>query len=642
MTRPSITLNVNPHTEVQAQRKRELESKLDDEVVNLELLQTSLKKTDMLTEKMQTILSSFDQRLSKLETFILPIYKSTQKLTKMHTNIDSALAQIEGFTSTLSVIKQHEAIVTKGPQGIPLAVYLESISKLKESLQNLETTKYKSSERKIQALKDTLWKGIRQLDEMFSQKLQAASDAIDPSAYQVDDDVVPSPIPDAQLSELHNLASALAESLIEIGPISAFIKQYEEIRSAHLVKSLASICQTTKDEELKSVHQRGTYQKGSSLLTQYGKNLLILLNTEHALHLKIIPKHHAVTTFAQTIVLSVDGFLDACESMLNRVRRNIQRRDINDVYMLIDVWDDLSNLFGKHVGLLAYCGKKGHDIDLVLANCSATAISYFKEVYDEFRVDSEKKQAALSVDGTVHETTSKTINTLKRLLDFSLAMEHIIMSSQGNPGALPVTSFPEFVSKMIEALVTDLEIKSRGYKKSTLTTLFLLNNFHYILKGLKSCRLVDNLNSDTLDMVEKSIKKQLDVYRSSWMPLIEHLMDTTKISDQRIVTILSKPQREAVKERFKNFNKDFDEMFQTQKAYAIPDVELRAQVIKEVRQVLLPMYNRFYDRYVETEFSKNKEKYIKYDKDALTGALDKFFDASSESMVGRQWGRTQE
>ncbi|KAH6561404.1 hypothetical protein BASA62_009841 [Batrachochytrium salamandrivorans] len=595
MTGPNLTLNVNPHSEAQAELKRELESKLEREVEKLELLESSLKKTDKLTEQMQTILGSFDQRLSKLETFILPIYRSTQKLTKMHTNIDTALAQIENFTCTFSVIKQHEAIVTKGPQGISFSVYLESISKLKESLQSLETTKYKSSERKIQALKDTLWKGIRQLDEMFAQKLQAASDEVDPTIYQAGDDIIPSSFSDTQLSELHYLAGALAESLVEIGPISAFIKLYEDIRSAHLIKSLLTVSQASKDEELKSVHQRGTYKKGSGLLIQYGKTLLIALNVEHALHLKIIPKHHAVMTFAQTISAPVDGFLDALESMLNRVKRNIQRREINDVYMLIDVWDELSVLFGRHSALLAYCGKKGHDIDILLTNCSNTAILYFKEVYDEFKVDTEKKQAALSVDGTVHETTSK-----------------------GKPGSLPVSSFPDFISKMIDALLTDLEIR------------------------IKSCKLADNVSSNVIDTIEKSIKKQLDVYRNSWMPLIEYLMDTTKISDQKIITTLSKQHREVIKERFRGFNKDFDELFQTQKAYAIPDVELRAQVVKEVKQVLLPMYNRFYDRYIETDFSKNKEKYIKYDKDTLTVTLEKFFDASSEAIVTRQWGRGQE
>jgi hypothetical protein len=107
-------------------------------------------------------------------------------------------------------------------------------------------------------------------------------------------------------------------------------------------------------------------------------------------------------------------------------------------------------------------------------------------------------------------------------------------------------------------------------------------------------------------------------------------MDNTKISDSKIQTQLTKQQRDSIKEKFKSFNTEFEEAYTTQKSYAIPDVELRAQVIKEVRQILCPMFNRFYDRYTtNVEFTKNVDKYIKYNKEDLNSLLDKFFDNSA-------------
>ena len=191
-------------------------------------------------------------------------------------------------------------------------------------------------------------------------------------------------------------------------------------------------------------------------------------------------------------------------------------------------------------------------------------------------------------------------------------------------------TFSEYVAQLTETLLLDLDVKSKGYKKPTLATLFLLNNLHYILKSVKGTKLSEILGQERVEMIETSIKKQLDLYRISWMPIVEHLMDTMKISDGgKIITTLNSKQRDVIKEKFKNFNKDFDELYQVQKTYAIPDVELRAQVVKEVKQVLIPMYNRFYDRYTEIEFTKNPDKYIKYNKEMLVAALDQFFDASS-------------
>ena len=149
----------------------------------------------------------------------------------------------------------------------------------------------------------------------------------------------------------------------------------------------------------------------------------------------------------------------------------------------------------------------------------------------------------------------------------------------------------------MEYLIQDIDMKAKLYKKPVLAALFILNNVHYILKSIKGTGLTGIIELSMIENLEKIIKRQLDNYRLSWIPLIEHLMDNTKISENgKIVTQLSSKQKEAIKDRFKNFNKDFEEVFTTQKSYAIPDPELRSQVIKEVRQILCPMFDRFYDR----------------------------------------------
>ena len=106
-------------------------------------------------------------------------------------------------------------------------------------------------------------------------------------------------------------------------------------------------------------------------------------------------------------------------------------------------------------------------------------------------------------------------------------------------------------------------------------------------------------------------------------------MDNTAITTGKISNSLNKQQKEQIKEKFKSFNKEFDEVLLTQKGYAIPDVELRAQVLKEVRVILCPMYNRFHDKYTTAvEFTRNPEKYIKYNKQELESQLEKLFNTS--------------
>jgi hypothetical protein len=226
----------------------------------------------------------------------------------------------------------------------------------------------------------------------------------------------------------------------------------------------------------------------------------------------------------------------------------------------------------------------------------SVVLGYFKDFFDELNSDI-KKQAVLSLDGTVNETTSNTITCIKKIFEYNSAIQSMIEENKTGQLGFPGTSTKDYMNKILELLVEDIESKSKSYKKPILSILFSLNNSHYILKSVKGTLLGDLIQSSVIENVESILKKNLDAYRSSWVPICEYLMDNQKVEGGKIVTQLSKAQRETIKEKFKGFNKEFEETVISQKGLAIPDVELRVQVIKEVRTILCPMFNRFYDKF---------------------------------------------
>ena len=48
-----------------------------------------------------------------------------------------------------------------------------------------------------------------------------------------------------------------------------------------------------------------------------------------------------------------------------------------------------------------------------------------------------------------------------------------------------------------------------------------------------------------------------------------------------------------------------------------------------VPPLILPKYNSFYDKYVNVQFSKNTDKYIKYTPAQVSGLIDSFFDVAA-------------
>ena len=63
-------------------KKREIEAKLEEETASIAWLKESLQKSDNLATNMLNILTSFEERLCKLESTILPVHKETTDLQR--------------------------------------------------------------------------------------------------------------------------------------------------------------------------------------------------------------------------------------------------------------------------------------------------------------------------------------------------------------------------------------------------------------------------------------------------------------------------------------------------------------------------------------------------------------------------------
>ena len=65
-------------------RARDAPGELEESLAALSVLEENLKKTDELTQKMATLLSTvFDARLGKLEENIKPMYNTSRNLTQI-------------------------------------------------------------------------------------------------------------------------------------------------------------------------------------------------------------------------------------------------------------------------------------------------------------------------------------------------------------------------------------------------------------------------------------------------------------------------------------------------------------------------------------------------------------------------------
>ncbi|XP_033730844.1 exocyst complex component 7-like [Pecten maximus] len=192
-------------------------------------------------------------------------------------------------------------------------------------------------------------------------------------------------------------------------------------------------------------------------------------------------------------------------------------------------------------------------------------------------------------------------------------------------------------AKVLSALGLNLSNKAETYSDPTLRPVFMLNNYNYILKSIQRSGLLDLIhtwNKEVGQYYEDKIQEEKKHYSQSWSRVMHYILEVNEpMSMQRTQALetakLKDKEKQNIKDKFTGFNKELDEILRMQKGYAIPDQELREMLKKENRDFIVPSYTVFLQKYEKLNFTKNRDKYIKYSIQDVEGTIGKFFDTSA-------------
>jgi len=604
--------------------QKEFEQMIEEEATELEFMEQNLKKTKELTEKMVNMLSSFDKRLEELEGSVIPIHRSTQKITLLYDNIDSALSKVNSYISYFDLANEIEGLISYGPSENNLNEYLDTIKRLKEAYKYVLETPFESFDKTSVKMGKVLKDGIEKLDSLFKNWLNNVSSSIDSEELEKE----------SQMNKINNIQDnlkMLSEYLSTCKENSKFFDIYVDVRSGYLLKYVQDIYKETKDQNLTQ------YQPGSTKYIDYTRALLKIIKKEKEFSQRCLVDNYVVEGYSKALTPMIDQYIDVGENIIQQVNKNITRKNFSDIFVIFDIFGvyiEQYSMFKENVNGTPELEEKLNQVTDHIVDC---AIIFFKNIYDNIKNDTSK---TLSIDGTVYELTSNTVNCLKRFIDYKKPIETMLTAIQNaeirkndeSLSAQPILKEgPQaYYNDIIDTLISMLETKSHGYKKDSLAKIFLINNYNYILKNIQNSKLSEMISGDIGTKFNGIIKSQINSYMDSWNNCVLCLMDVTYVQDGSIKTTLSKSQKQHIKDCFKNFNSRFEEVYKVQKAYSIPDTELRRQILSEIKQVIVPMYARFYNKYQTIEFAKNSSKYIQWTRENIEDALDKLFSTSTD------------
>ncbi|KAM6297349.1 exocyst complex component 7 isoform 11-T11 [Aegotheles albertisi] len=664
-----------PTEEVSA-RRREIEDKLKQEEETLSFIKESLEKSDQLTKNMVSILSSFESRLMKLENSIIPVHKQTENLQRLQENVEKTLSCLDHVISYYHVAKDTEKIIKEGPTG-RLEEYLNCMDKIQKAVEYFQDNNPDSPE--LNRVKSLFERGKESLESEFRSLMTRHTKPVPPilildlisgeDEMETQEEMSLEHLPESVLHDIIRISGWLVEN----GRNQDFMTVYFQIRSVQLDRSIKglkdhfrknssstgvpyspAIQNKRKDTPTKKPIKRpgrdDVFDIEIDAYIHCVSAFVKLAQSEYQLLTEIVPEHHQKKTFDSLIQESLDNLIMEGDNIVSAARKAIIRHDYSAVLTIFPILKHLKQMKPEFDQVLqgTAAGTK-NKLPGLITSMETTGAKALEEFADNIKNDPDKEYN-MPKDGTVHELTSNAILFLQQLLDFQETAGAMLASQVlGDTYNIPLdpretsssaSSYSSefsrrllstYICKVLGNLQLNLLSKSKVYEDPALSAIFLHNNYNYILKSLEKSELIQ-LVAVTQKTAERSyrelIEQQIQTYQRSWLKVTDYILERNLPVFQPGVKLKDK-ERQMIKERFKGFNDGLEELCKIQKAWAIPDMEQRDKIRRAQKNIVKETYGAFLNRYGNVPFTKNPEKYIKYQVDQVGEMIEKLFDTSA-------------
>ncbi|KAK9461865.1 Cullin repeat-like-containing domain protein [Lipomyces oligophaga] len=601
-------------------------------------LQSALLKADLLSKQIAESLNRLGGASTAIETAIKPISGSTQIYSNISKNVESTISELEEVRSHQAVFEAEEPRIRRG--NMDVFESLESINRLNEAITLLEGSSLKSSQQVILKMKQLKVTAVSNIRERYGKTLTSISPLASPGGDESRFD------PSISAEDVSSLSAMIDFFIVTESTLAVPI--YVDIRKKYIISHLSVLSDVVMKNDI-ARGADGYYQKGTTPFKIFAGTLAKSLVREqknvHSLFKSPSDSSAAIVslyTEAEHLFSTTVNYLSQC------VRKSL----IQDAFLAFDVLEITHSASGD---LLLEIDNPPINLESSAKEMHRSAEESLKEIL-RYIEGSVKKEQQLPADFKVLDISKRLAAWLSHLGDYDMILASIMISmgppdswqlrlsynsttvegtaSSNSKTSTPRSSYigPEmlalFIAECVDDLLSNIELKARvQYKKETRVGLQIIANLVYLERRIRASPELLGIVSagGGFDRIDVKRKRALNMFLVGWKQCASFLMDVTVVrtnstSSASLRGGMSGREREAVKEKFRNFNQSFDELVQKFREYGFLDPDLRSYLAKEV-SFLSPLYGRFYEKYKSGEFSKHTEKYIKYTKTQLDDVL---------------------
>jgi len=584
------------------------------------VLQESLIKTRSLITQISQSLNKISDSTSKSELLLKPIVDKNKRLSVFKRNIDESLLEVSNVQGIASEASIYEARLSERIENVK--AYITTIHKSEDILERLTDNQNGEYRGISENLSKTILDSEFKLKSYFKEMILPDSQPFDPQIFMNQGKPFPY-MSNVKIRDSNLILNFFNDSEKSIDNL------FIESRSKVITDSMAFLEPFTKHTKR---NDKVPYEKGSNGIANYTEAYLGFLSNEYAL-LEDIYKdsEFRIPIYQKIIHRSVENYAKIIKNILDAIEKTLA----NDGLLVFELIDNLT----KVLSMLRSKSQETYPIlQSSLESCRNTARSLFKELlrFTDQRVTS---LISLPQDNGISEVTVEVMSKARKFSEYkdgALSVMNGMKAGSWIPQPKPqwLSTFSSishttaiddtdprqllssFFSDVIDALIVNLEIKAQQIiKKKQTIGYFLITNITLVEQIISRSELQNILDSVGLARLEKLKKRALNFFLTGWKQVASYLLDVN------VVGKLTSKDKEAIKEKFKNFNIEFEDLVRSYKAYNITDPSLKKFLSKEI-SFISPLYHRFYDKHSAGGFTKHTDKYIKYDKTEFDKILD--------------------
>lgn len=421
---------------------------------------------------------------------------------------------------------------------------------------------------------------------------------------------------------------AIADRMIRSGYEKECCQVYSNVRRDVLNECLSILgVERLSIEEVQKIEWKVLDEKMKKWIQAIKIVVKVLLFGEKRLCEQVFSESELIKeiSFVETTKGCVMQLLNFGEAVAIGQRSSEKLFRILDMYDAVaDVLPDFEYLFSDESGELV-C----NEVNVVLTGLGEAAIGTFVEF--ENAVKGENSKRALQ-GGEIHPVARYVMNYIKLLVDYSDSLNTLLPNSQEDD---PISKELDDIDSgdtlspiscrllsLITSLMANLDEKSKLYDDNALRYIFLMNNILYIVQKVKTSELRNLLGDRWIRKHRGQIRQWHTSYlRAAWGKALLCL------KDEGIGGGSSSQSKLILKEKFKNFNACFEEIYRVQSLWKVPDDQLREELRISISEKVLPAYRAFVGRHgSQLESGRHAGKYVKYSPDDLENHLLDLFE----------------